>query len=354
MRRRFFLQLGTGRVGTALRDLVAARRGHLQEALGLDLRPLGWARSRRVCWAPEEVGSQELPLAELPWQACAQAPRDFLDQVMTELQRRGGAPEELVLVDVTAADLGALWLEALERGLGVVSANKIPLAGSQERFDALWDAARRSGGRLGVECTVGAALPVVRTLRQMLATGDRVEGVTGCLSGTLGVVCGGLGQGRPLSEVVAAAHREGFTEPDPREDLRGSDVARKALILSRLLGWPRELAEVEVESLVPGHLEDSSPAEFLDRLGDLDRVPVPATTETESLAYLARVEPGRVSVGLQRVPASGGMGSLQGADNRIEISSRRYAESPLVIQGAGAGTERTASGVLAEMIGDVS
>src|SRR6185436_10408899 len=156
-----------------------------------------------------------------------------------------------VLVDVTASDTAPVLAIALRARFNVVLANKRPLTGSRREFEELRSAAEEGGRRLLHEATVGAGLPIIDTYQKLVESGDRILRIEGCPSGTLGFLFGELGRDRPFSEALRDAMKKGYTEPDPRDDLSGIDVARKALILGRLLGFQGELSRVKVESLVP-------------------------------------------------------------------------------------------------------
>ena len=262
-----------------------------------------------------------------------------------------------ILVDLTASETSPLLDVALGRGFDVVLANKVPLAGDQEAIDSLFVSATLSGRRILGEATVGAGLPVLDTIRKLAESGDEILRIEGCPSGTLGFLLGEVGRGATFSEALRHAIANGYTEPDPRVDLSGLDVARKALILARLIGYRGSLGDVKVKSLVPDHLASVSPPEFLDRLSELDgewaaRV-AGAEANGEILRYRARVTPESITVGLVGVKASDPLASLTGTDNQFAITTRRYRQ-PLVITGPGAGAPVTASGVFADILRLVS
>ena len=254
-----------------------------------------------------------------------------------------------VLVDVTAADTTELLEASLARGWDIVLANKIPLAGSQASADHLTEVAREHGRQILHEATVGAGLPVIDTVRKLLQTGDRITRIEGCPSGTLGFLFGELGRGRSFSSALRDAIAAGYTEPDPRIDLSGIDVARKAIILARMMGYRGELADTTIQSLVPANLRSVTPAEFIERLDELD----PSWAETvrqasargEVLRYRARVSPRSLVVGLVAVPANDPLAALSGTDNQFAFTTTRYRDQPLVIRGPGAGPAVTAAGV---------
>ena len=199
------------------------------------------------------------------------------------------------------------------------------------------------------------------TLSRLVSAQDRVQRISGCLSGSLGFITSGLQAGEPFSSVTARAKQLGYTEPDPRDDLGGVDVARKALILARTLGMRAEMAEVELEPLCPPELARLSIDQFMAALPSLDegfaaRVAA-AAAEGRVLRYVATVRPptrggtrGRLTVGLAGVPLSSPLGSLSGTDNLVEMTTGVYADTPLVLRGAGAGASATASGVLSDIV----
>ncbi len=255
-----------------------------------------------------------------------------------------------IAVDVTASDATVPALElALRRGYGAVTANKVPLAGPQATFDRL-----TADGRLGYESTVGSAVPVIATAQALMRAADRVDVVRGALSGTLGFLCTGLQAGQPFSGLVAEAMRRGYTEPDPRIDLAGTDVARKALIVARTLGWRLEPDDVQVAGLLPPEHAGLSLQEWLDRLPELDVGFAAQVTEASGrgavLRYIAELADGRVTVGLQAVPADTALGQLRGNDNLVAFHTRYYPDTPLVLQGRGAGVDAAAAGVHADIV----
>jgi len=259
-----------------------------------------------------------------------------------------------VLVDLTAAETAPLLLEALEHGFHIVLANKKPLAVPQSEFDALLEAATSRGLSLRYEATVGAGLPVLDTLRKLKEAGDEVQMIQGCLSGTLGYLMTQLEQGVLFSAAVSQAFALGYTEPDPREDLSGMDVARKALILARALGHRSDLSEIAVDALFPPEISDSNPERFLKKLTQLDEQyqerQRQARKEKKVLRYLAQISKGQIKVGLQAVSSSSSLGRLHGTDNQVVLQTRRYAANPLVVTGPGAGAEVTAAGVLNDIL----
>jgi aspartokinase/homoserine dehydrogenase 1 len=238
---------------------------------------------------------------------------------------------------------------------GLVTPNKKAQSGPQEQFDSLKTTARAHGAAFLYETSVGAGLPVIMTLHDLQKSGDRIRKIEAVLSGTLSFIFNSLGQGKPLSAVVGEARERGYTEPDPRQDLDGADVARKILILARECGLKRELQDVAIERPIPAHLfEPSSVEDFLARLSELDdefeeRI-ARLRKEGKKLCFIATIENERISAGLQEIESSHPFFGLSGSDNIIAFTTDRYFERPLVVKGPGAGAEVTAAGVFADLI----
>jgi aspartokinase/homoserine dehydrogenase 1 len=238
--------------------------------------------------------------------------------------------------------------------MDLVLANKRPLADRQAVSDGLWQTARARGRRILHEATVGAGLPIIDTYHKLVESGDRVDRIEGLLSGTLGYVLSEVSEGIPFSRAVRSAMKRGYTEPDPRDDLSGMDVARKALILARLLGYRGELRQRGVQPLVPKWARALSLGDFLERLEELDppwkRRVAAATEQGSVLRYVARVTRTRLAVGVQAVPATSPLAAIKGSDNQLVFITARYKANPLVITGPGAGAEVTAAGVLNDIL----
>jgi aspartokinase/homoserine dehydrogenase 1 len=259
-----------------------------------------------------------------------------------------------VLVDLTADDTLAALRAGLSAGMDIVLANKRPLSASRPDVAELRALAARQNKRILHETTVGAGLPVMDSYAKLVETGDTVLRIEGCTSGTLGFLLSEIGKGRPFSESLRDAMSRGFTEPDPRDDLSGMDVARKALILARMMGFAGELTDVKVESLVPHELQKLPLKSFLSRLEQQDaswaEQQEAAARQGRVLRYVLNATARRVVVGLRAVPLSHPLAGLRGTDNQIVFTTRRYREHPLVITGPGAGPSVTAAGVLNDVL----
>jgi homoserine dehydrogenase len=244
----------------------------------------------------------------------------------------------------------------LTNGGGAVLSNKAPLAlpSSDPLAELLWS---QSGfrGRVRYETTCGAGLPVISTLRSLIASGDTITQVVGALSGTLGAIFADVDAGKPFSQAVVDTKAAGFTEPDPRDDLSGLDVARKALILARTIGIPAELDQIEIENLVPESLRGGSVDDFIAGISQGDdtiaKRAESARANGKRLKYVATVSADApISVGMREIPLDTVLGSLTGPENIITIASERYAANPITITGPGAGAAVTAAGVVADML----
>ena len=361
MKRITLIQLGIGTVGGEVLAQVLAQRERWRRDLALDIGigavvgrhgamvaddPAGLADERLV--AVRDVRRAGRGLAEIAGGALV-PPGEAIDRL--------AAAGPMILLDAAAGEETApLAARALAAGAGVVLSNKAPLALPRRNplAVALWDAAG-PGGHLRYEATCGAGLPVISTLRALLDTGDEPIEIVGALSGTLGAIFAHVAAGHPFSTAVQSAKERGYTEPDPRDDLSGLDVARKALILARTIGRQVDLDEIAVESLVPPHLRDVEVDEFLARVGELDAELATRAAQAKvagaSLKYVATVTPtGSLAVGIREIPGTGVLGALQGPENVISIRTRRYDQYPLTIVGPGAGAAVTAAGMLRDAL----
>ncbi len=252
-------------------------------------------------------------------------------------------------VDLTAATSGSDHSALLERGWSVITANKKPTTGPQADFDRL-----TGSGRYFREATVGAGLPVISLIRELRETGDKILEIRAAASGTLGFICSSCEAGLGFAAAVSEAKRMGFTEPDPRDDLSGMDVARKALILARSLGSVAELSDIRVDSLIPSGLEAGDPTSFLERLPSasarFDAQFAAAAREGKRLRYLLSANPQGIAVGLSSESPDSPFAALSGPENMFVIRTRRYDTAPLVVRGPGAGAEVTAAGVFGDIL----
>jgi len=341
--------IGPGKVGAALLEQLREIIPRLRREANLDLRVRALANSRRM-WL-DELGNQDNN-----WQqALSDANTDCnLDRFAAHV-RTEHLPHAIIL-DCSASDaVAAHYADWLGKGIHVITPNKHAGAGPLERYHAIRAASARTGARFRYEATVGAGLPVIQTLRDLLDTGDTLNAVEGIFSGTLAWLFNSYDGSKPFSELVKQALALGYTEPDPRDDLSGTDVARKLVILAREAGLAISLDDVDVQSLVPASLAALSREDFLARLFEADDDMLArfesAKKDGKVLRYVARLDSaGKASVGLVAVGSDHAFAHLRLTDNIVQFSTRRYAENPLVVQGPGAGPDVTAAGVFADLL----
>lgn len=343
---------GVGLVGQALlRQILAQRENQRNRHIRFVLN--GVANSKKMVVSPSGI-----PLGEwkhqLEREGLISSPQAFVEQI-----RAQNLPNS-IFIDCTASDeVAASYPELLLSSISIVTPNKRANSGSFAHWQLLRANAARGNVKFFYETNVGAGLPVIGTLNDLLASGDEVVRIEAILSGTLSFIFNTYTKGLTFSDVVREAKSRGYTEPDPRDDLSGKDVARKLLILAREIGHPFEEQDINVESLVPESCRSASTVdEFFAALAREDAAfearRAAAEARGEVLRYVATVEGHRASVALTSVPLSHPFASLSGSDNVISFTTSRYTERPLVVQGPGAGTEVTAAGVLADIMRVVS
>ena len=340
--------LGTGTVGKALLQRLATLSG---EPSVQRLRLVHAANSRQAL-----IANHGLAADDVAQRLTRATQASALDQVAIALGHRATR----IVIDATASDViaehHAQWLA---QGIHVVTACKLGQGTALARWRAIQAACARGGTQYGDSATVGAGLPLLRSLRELQAGGDAIHAIAGVLSGSLAWLFHHYDGMRPFSTLVRQAREAGYTEPDPREDLSGEDVRRKLLILARASGFALEADAIEVASLVPPELAALAK-------GDVDAVlPALDTPLREryaqayrnggKLRFIARLERDsngtvRAGVGLESLPAGHPLAGAAGIDNRVAIWSDRYRDQPLVIQGSGAGAQVTAAALLDDVL----
>jgi aspartokinase/homoserine dehydrogenase 1 len=336
--------IGPGNVGRALISQLAASRQRLLEHDHLDLRVRAIAGSKTM--ALEETS---LALGDVPALLGRGVPTD-LDAFADHVQ--AAHLPHAVIIDCSASGAVAERYDGwLARGIDVITPNKHAGSGPLERYARI----KSRRGQFRYESTVGAGLPVITTLRDLIDTGDQVLSIEGIFSGTLAYLFNRFDGTTPFSALVRDAKTRGYTEPDPRDDLSGLDVARKLVILARENGWKTSVEQIALESLVPEALRGVELATFLARLEDLD-APLLAKLEAARakgrvLRYVARLDAsGSATVGLTELPGDHAFAHIRLTDNVVQFTTSRYRDNPLVVQGPGAGPEVTAAGVFADLL----
>jgi len=341
--------LGFGQIGRALVAQLVAQEEPLRAKSGADLKVIAIADRSGI--KIEESGFSATALQKLAAHKASGGRLFDRSSPLTLKQVQTMMREELwllpshrpILVDLTSEETAPLLQEALERGFHIVLANKKPLAVPQIEYDRLFQTASDRGLSIRYEATAGAGLPVLDTIAKLQEAGDRIERIVGCFSGTLGFITTAIEDGRPFSEAVDEAQRRGYTEPDPRDDLSGLDVARKALILARTLGLRIELADIDLQPMAGATGGKKLDSEFAKRVES-------ARGESSVLRYMATIGRAGIRVALEAVAENSPMAALRGTANQVAIYSKRYKTNPLVVTGPGAGADVTAAGVLNDII----
>lgn len=339
---------GPGNIGGTLLDQIGRESERLKREFDLDIRVRGIATSSKMLLSDEGIdlkGWRE----EFKEHAIKYNEEIFLSHIKASYY------PHFVLIDATASKERALqYKNFIEEGFHVITPNKKACSGPYSEYDAIFSSSHKTGKKFLYETTVGAGLPIITTLKDLRETGDKIEKVEGMVSGTLSWLFSNYDGTLPFSSLVLKAKELGFTEPDPRDDLSGMDVARKTVILARELGYKAEVSELEVESLVPEQLKDVSKEDFIARIEEMDdrifTLYKEAEKENMKLRYVGTVDGGSCAVGLRKFPLSHPFSQAKGTDNVIQFTTARYHNQPLVVQGPGAGPEVTAAGIFADIL----
>ena len=340
--------VGTGNVGSKLIAQIQQQQNYLHENLRLNIKVAGIANSKKMWFNDEGIDlanwKEQLQQSEETMSIA-----HFIDIIQQKNLRN------TVFADVTAnTEIAHSYSSLLERSISVVACNKIACSSPYAYYKALKNLSKEFNAGFFFETNVGAGLPVIGTLNDLLRSGDQVNKIAAVLSGTLNFVFNNYDGTKPFAQVVKQAQDEGYTEPDPRLDLGGTDVMRKILILAREAGQQLEMEDIANNSFMPPSCMEGSVADFYNEMANHESHFLSLYNKAKEagtkLKFVATYDNGKASVGLQQIPPQHDLYHLYGKDNVVLFYTNRYVEQPLVVKGAGAGAEVTASGIFADII----
>jgi aspartokinase/homoserine dehydrogenase 1 len=339
--------VGTGNVGKKLLNQLEQQLQYLQKQLRLQIRVVGLANSRKMLF--DDKGIRLASWQELLDNSGAMNLEEFVQTVQSKNLRNS------IFVDVTAnAGVAKTYAPLFKKSISVVACNKVAPSSSLANYQQLKDLAREYNTLFLFETNVGAGLPVINTLNDLISSGDSVTRIEAVLSGTLNFVFNHYNGEKSFASVVKQAQDEGYTEPDPRLDLSGTDVMRKILILAREAGHQLEMDDITNTSFLPASCMEGSVDDFYAEMEKHEehflKIYKEAAQSGKKLKYVASFQNGKASVGLQHIDPAHDLYHLYGKDNVVLFYTNRYVEQPLVVKGAGAGAEVTASGVFADIV----
>jgi bifunctional aspartokinase / homoserine dehydrogenase 1 len=339
--------VGTGNVGKRLLAQLKQQQAFLEQHLRLHVNIVGLSNSRKML-----INENGIDLNN--WEEAIQQGNDAnLDEFVQSIIKRN--LRNSVFVDVTAnAVIADVYASLLEKSIAVVACNKVAASSKLSNYKKLKHLSTEFNAPFLFETNVGAGLPIIGSLNDLMRSGDRVHRMEAVLSGTLNFVFNHYDGTRPFADVVKQAQDEGYTEPDPRLDLSGTDVMRKILILAREAGVQMEMEEITCNGFLPESCVKGSVADFYEAMkkeeAHFKNIFDKAHAENCKLKFVASFNDGKASVGLQHIPPQHDLYHLYGKDNVVLFYTDRYKEQPMVVKGAGAGAEVTASGVFADIL----
>lgn len=341
--------VGVGLIGGTLLEQIESQNNYLRQHRGLEIKVVALANTKRMLFDSAGIDL-------LNWRESLKSSDKTIDLALFIGKMKELNLSNTIFVDNTADTRVASFYEAiLNESISISTPNKVATSSSYLQYQRLRNIANKRGVQFMYETNVGAGLPIISTLRDLMDSGDEVQSIEGVLSGSLSYIFNQFDGSRPFHEVVAEAKEKGFTEPDPRIDLSGQDVKRKILILSRESGFELEPEQVQVDNFLPEEVMEAESIElFFEKLEQaapyFDELLKKAKSEGKMLRMLASYKTGSARVGLSSVSHDSPFASLSGSDNMIVFKTARYQDRPLVVTGPGAGAEVTAAGVFSEII----
>ncbi|MDT3403769.1 bifunctional aspartate kinase/homoserine dehydrogenase I [Mucilaginibacter terrae] len=341
--------LGTGNIGKTLFEQLQKHREFLQEHNSIQVKIAGISNTRKMRFSVDGLDLTD-------WHADLDAYGEQADLTEFVARMKEMNLPNCVFIDNTASPQPIAFYEGIFKStISIVTCNKIGNSGSYSQYETFRDTARKHGVDFFYETNVGAGLPIIRTLKDLMVSGDRVQKIEAILSGTISFIFNNFKGNANFHDVVKTAQEKGFTEPDPRDDLSGKDFMRKILILARDAGHKMEAEDVDIENMLPqACLDARTVTEFYAALkanaAYFNKLKQDAEASGKVLRYIGKLEDGKASITLQMVDETHPFYSMSGSDNIIAFTTDRYKERPMVVKGPGAGAEVTAAGVFADLI----
>jgi aspartokinase/homoserine dehydrogenase 1 len=341
--------LGTGNIGKTLFRQLNEHKAFLEENNGIQVKIAGISNTRKMMFDADGFALDS-------WEDTLQSKGEQADLTAFVAKMKSMNLPNCVFVDNTASPQPiAFYEEIFKSNISVVTCNKIGNSQAYSQYQAFQSAARAHGVDFFYETNVGAGLPIIHTLKNLIASGDRLQKIEAILSGTISFIFNNFNGDANFHDVVKMAQEKGYTEPDPRDDLRGTDFMRKMLILARDAGYKMESADIQIDNILPkASLEAASVADFYETLKTenayFDQLKKQAESEGKVLRYIGKLEDGQASISLQMVDSEHPFFAMSGSDNIISFKTDRYKDRPMVVKGPGAGAEVTAAGVFADLI----
>ena len=341
--------LGTGNISSTLFNQIQKQHLFLQENNDIELKMIGMSNSRKMYFDEEGIDLSD-------WKNTLEEEGEKADLESFINRMKDFNLPNCVLLDNTASEAPVHFYEdVFKANISLVTCNKLANSGKYARYRSLRECARKHGVDFFYETNVGAGLPIVRTLKDLMTSGDQIINIEAILSGTISYIFNNYHGDKTFYDVVKTAQELGFTEPDPRDDLKGSDFMRKFLILARDSGLILEPEDIQLENILPDNcINASSVDDFYTELkaseDHFKALKDKAAAENKAIRYIGKLENGRVNISLALVDGNHPFFTLSGSDNIISFTTERYFHRPLVVKGPGAGAEVTAAGVFAELV----